>query len=88
MKVTAPLHTVHFGELAYIRGLVTYRLSPFEQKAYGPFFKSILRTAMRIRSSIFKVVPPFAAAYLLRTETEKKFDRMCRKNPKDYVDDK
>uniref|UniRef100_A0A069DNL5 Cytochrome b-c1 complex subunit 8 n=1 Tax=Panstrongylus megistus TaxID=65343 RepID=A0A069DNL5_9HEMI len=88
MKVTAPVQGAHFGELAYVRGLITYRLSPFEQKAFAGFTKSFARTAIRIRSSIFKVVPPFAMAWLVFTETEKNFHRMCRKNPEDYVNDK
>lgn len=57
MKVTAPVQGAHFGELAYVRGLISYRLSPFEQKAFAGFVQSFGRTAFRIRSSIFKVVP-------------------------------
>lgn len=78
----------HFGELAYIRGLITYRLSPFEQRAFAGFVKSLPKTAYRIGSNLLTVAPPFIIGYFIYTETEKKFHKMCRKNPEDYVNDK
>lgn len=48
----------HFGELAKIRGIVQYRLSPFEQRAFaGAISKGLPNIFFRIRSNIFRVVP-------------------------------
>nr|BAN20147.1 ubiquinone binding protein [Riptortus pedestris] len=88
MRVSVVRQAKHFGELAYIRGLVTYKLSPFEQKAFAGFIKSIPKTIYRIGSNLLTIAPPFAIGYFIFTETEKKFHQMCRKNPEDYVNDK
>lgn len=48
----------HFGELAKIRGIIQYRLSPFEQRAFaGAISKGVPNIFFRIRSNIFRVVP-------------------------------
>lgn len=57
MRVTKALLGKHFGELAYLRGLVYYRLSPFEQKAFAGFTKSLSRTAYRVSSNLLTVLP-------------------------------
>ncbi|CAH1390874.1 unnamed protein product [Nezara viridula] len=88
MRVTKALLGQHFGELAYLRGLVYYKLSPFEQRAFAGFTKSLSRTAYRLSSNLLTVVPPFIVGYFVFTETEKTFHQMCRKNPEDYVNDK
>lgn len=47
-----------FGELAKIRGVIHYRLSPYEQNIFAGFFsKGIPNLARRIRSQMFSVVP-------------------------------
>lgn len=48
----------HFGELAKIRGIVYYKLSPYEQKAFaGVIQNGIPNLFRRFRSSVFRVVP-------------------------------
>lgn len=48
----------HFGELAKIRGLITYKLSPHEQRAYaGAISNGIPNIFRRLRENIFIVVP-------------------------------
>lgn len=48
----------HFGELAKIRGLITYKLSPHEQRAYaGAVSNGIPNMFRRFRESVFKVAP-------------------------------
>lgn len=48
----------HFGELAKIRGVIQYRLSPFEQRAFaGAISKGLPNIFFRIRSNIFRVLP-------------------------------
>lgn len=47
-----------FGELAKIRGIVYYTLSPFEQKAFAGFIsKGLPNTLRRIRESAFIFLP-------------------------------
>jgi len=48
----------HFGELAKIRGIVTHKISPFEQKAFaGVISKGVPNTFRRVSGQIFRVVP-------------------------------
>lgn len=48
----------HFGNLARIRHVITYSISPFEQKAFPNYFsKGIPNVWRRFRASVFKVAP-------------------------------
>lgn len=48
----------HFGELAKVRGIITYKISPFEQRAFAnAISKGVPNTFRRFRSSVFRVVP-------------------------------
>lgn len=48
----------HFGELHYIRGIIQYTLSPFEQRAFkGIISHGFLNLIERIRGNIFRVAP-------------------------------
>ncbi|XP_026466104.1 cytochrome b-c1 complex subunit 8-like [Ctenocephalides felis] len=78
----------HFGELYKIRGLVSYTLSPFEQKAFaGLISKGLPNTLRRIRESAFIILPPTIIAYLVYDTVEKKYAQLQRKNPADYEND-
>uniref|UniRef100_A0A1L8E0W6 Cytochrome b-c1 complex subunit 8 n=1 Tax=Nyssomyia neivai TaxID=330878 RepID=A0A1L8E0W6_9DIPT len=78
----------HFGELAKVRGIVTYKLSPFEQKAFAGFLThAIPNTFRRFRSSVFRVVPPFIVGYCIYDYVETMHTQMSRKNPKDFEND-
>lgn len=47
-----------FGNLARVRHVITYSLSPFEQRAFPNFFsKGIPNVLRRIQASILRVVP-------------------------------
>ncbi|XP_044748311.1 cytochrome b-c1 complex subunit 8 [Coccinella septempunctata] len=78
-----------FGELAKIRGIVTYRLSPFELKAFGGVIShGIPNTFRRIKEEFLYVVPPFVLGYLLYDGLNKEHARLQRKNPADFADEK
>ncbi|XP_045459365.1 cytochrome b-c1 complex subunit 8 [Melitaea cinxia] len=78
----------HFGELAKIRGLITYKLSPHEQRAYaGAISNGIFNTFRRFRESVFRVAPPFIIAYLIYEGAEREHTRLGRKNPADFEND-
>uniref|UniRef100_A0A0K8RWG8 Cytochrome b-c1 complex subunit 8 n=1 Tax=Crotalus horridus TaxID=35024 RepID=A0A0K8RWG8_CROHD len=47
-----------FGNLMKTRHIVTYYLSPFEQKLFPNISHRILNTWRRFSSSVFRVVPP------------------------------
>ena len=48
----------HFGELAKVRGIVTYKLSPFEQRAFAKAIShGVPNIFRRLRGSLFRVVP-------------------------------
>ncbi|XP_037070034.1 cytochrome b-c1 complex subunit 8-like [Pollicipes pollicipes] len=76
-----------FGNLHKSRGVVSYRLSPFEQRAFAGISKAPLNMLRRIRGNVFTVAPPFLAAYLLYTWGEAEHTRLSRKNPADYAND-
>ncbi|KAG8199668.1 hypothetical protein JTE90_022118 [Oedothorax gibbosus] len=77
-----------FGELAKMRGIIQYRLSPYEQNIFAGFFsKGFPNLGRRIRNQILVIAPPFIGAYLIYDWANKEFARLQRKNPKDYEND-
>ncbi|XP_011874764.1 PREDICTED: cytochrome b-c1 complex subunit 8-like [Vollenhovia emeryi] len=77
-----------FGNLAKINGIVYFRLSPYEQKAFGGMIsEGIPNTIRRIHSSIFRVAPFFMFSYLLVNWANEQNNIISRKNPKDYEND-
>ncbi|CAB3366757.1 Hypothetical predicted protein [Cloeon dipterum] len=78
----------HFGELYKVRGLITYKISPFEQRAFAGFIShGIANTIRRFRGQALRVIPPFIATYLIYDSVEKQHHHMLRKNPADYEND-
>ncbi|KAB0800088.1 hypothetical protein PPYR_07968 [Photinus pyralis] len=77
-----------FGELYKLRGIITYRLSPFEQRAFAfAISKGVPNMFRRIREEIFYVVPPFLVGYLAYDMLTKKHQQLMRKNPADFEND-
>nr|XP_045594770.1 cytochrome b-c1 complex subunit 8-like [Procambarus clarkii] len=77
-----------FGELAYVRGIIKYSLSPFEQKAFaGAISHGLPNLFRRFRSQVFRVAPPFVIAYMVYTAVENRHEQLMRKNPADYEND-
>merc|ERR1711963_390412 len=56
-----------FGNLGVrVRGIITYSLSPFEQRAFaGVISHGVPNTFRRFRSQIFRVAPPFIVGYMI-----------------------
>ncbi|XP_071381448.1 cytochrome b-c1 complex subunit 8 [Centroberyx affinis] len=78
----------HFGNLAKVRHVITYTLSPFEQKAFPDFFsKGIPNVWRRVSSSFFTVAPPMTLMYLTYTWGNHVYEQGKRKNPADYEND-
>ncbi|KFO70034.1 Cytochrome b-c1 complex subunit 8, partial [Cuculus canorus] len=79
---------LHFGNLARVRHVITYSLSPFEQRALPNLLSDALPNVWRrFSSQVFKVVPPFVGGYLLYSWGTQEFERLKRKNPADYEND-
>ncbi|NWU16447.1 QCR8 protein, partial [Cephalopterus ornatus] len=78
----------HFGNLARVRHVITYSLSPFEQRAIPNVFSHGVPNVMRrFTSQVWKVVPPLAVGYLIYSWGTEEFERLKRKNPADYEHD-
>ncbi|XP_055902977.1 cytochrome b-c1 complex subunit 8 [Eupeodes corollae] len=88
MRLTSFLNGQHFGNLYKINGLVTYKISPFEQKAFaGAISKGVPNMVRRFRSNVFIVSPPFIVAYLVYNLAEKEHARLQRKDPAEFAND-
>ncbi|XP_050298361.1 cytochrome b-c1 complex subunit 8-like [Anthonomus grandis grandis] len=78
-----------FGNLWKYRGIITYRVSPFEIKAFaGVISHGFPNTLRRIAENIPYVVPPLALAYITYDQVEKAHHQTMKKNPEDYANDK
>ncbi|XP_077388252.1 cytochrome b-c1 complex subunit 8 [Festucalex cinctus] len=74
-----------FGNLIRMRHIITYSLSPFEQRAFPNYFsKGIPNVWRRFTGSFFKIAPPFAIMYLTITWGNAAHKQSKRKNPADY----
>lgn len=65
-----------FGNLARIRHVISYSLSPFEQRAFPSYFsKGIPNVLRRTRERILRVAPPFVVVYLIYTWGNQEFEQ-------------
>ncbi|KAM9309017.1 cytochrome b-c1 complex subunit 8 isoform 1-T2 [Pholidichthys leucotaenia] len=79
---------LHFGNLAKVRHVITYTLSPFEQRALPNYFSNgIPNLWRRFTGSFFRVGPPFFLGYVTYTWGTKEHELSKRKNPADYEND-
>ncbi|KAK4016403.1 cytochrome b-c1 complex subunit 8 [Daphnia magna] len=79
----------HFGELAKLRGIIQFRLSPHEQRAFaGAITQGIPNIFRRIWSELFIVGVPLGLCYMVYDQTEKEHTRLLRKNPADFEHEK
>lgn len=70
----------HFGNLYYIRNIVYYRVSSYEQKAFANFGKESIRNLFNeFKKHGPVILPPFALAYLAVKGCEAERMRMVRK---------
>ncbi|XP_067663678.1 cytochrome b-c1 complex subunit 8-like [Haliotis asinina] len=78
-----------FGSLTNVRGIITYTLSPFEQKAFaGAISKGVPNMWRRFSSQVLKVVPPLVITYLIYDWGKAEHMRLTRKDPTEFVNDK
>ncbi|CAG9861785.1 unnamed protein product [Phyllotreta striolata] len=78
-----------FGELYKLRGIITYRISHFEQKVFkGIISHGFFNSLRRILEQAPYVVPPLAIAYIIIDQAEKEHHKLMLKNPADFENDK
>ncbi|XP_014223875.1 cytochrome b-c1 complex subunit 8 [Trichogramma pretiosum] len=78
-----------FGNLAKLRRIVYYRLSPHEMNPlHGIISHGVPNMIRRFRESVFLIAPWAIGTYLLVDWAEAKNEEVSRKNPKDYENDK
>lgn len=74
--------TLYFGA----KNIITYSLSPYEQKAFhGLFSKGIPNIIRRFTDEIFYILPGIGTGGLVYYYGTKDFKRRQRKNPADYA---
>ncbi|KAK0162003.1 hypothetical protein PV327_008384 [Microctonus hyperodae] len=89
MRTTLVQRGLEFGKLAKIRGIVYFRLSPHEQKPFGGVIThGVPNIIRRMRDQVLRVVPPFIGAYLVYSWANQEHERLVRKKPDDFKDDK
>ena len=78
-----------FGTLGVrVRHIITYSLSPYEQRAFAGFLnKSPGNLIRRFFDNVFYVSPGFVIAGLVYYFGEKEHVRLTRKNPADYINE-
>lgn len=71
-----------------IRGVITTKLSPFEQKAFkGIISHGVPNAIKRTASNIPFIVPPMIAGYLVYDWAVNAHHHSLRKNPADFAND-
>ncbi|CAH2277024.1 cytochrome b-c1 complex subunit 8 [Pelobates cultripes] len=80
---------LHFGNLAKVRHIITYSLSPFEQKAFPHYFsKGIPNMWRRFSAQVLKVAPPFLLMYVTYSWGTQEHANNKRKIPSLFENDK
>nr|XP_026491724.1 cytochrome b-c1 complex subunit 8-like [Vanessa tameamea] len=77
-----------FGNLAFIRGIIYYQISPHEQKPFARAIKyGIPNFIPRTRATILTWLPPFVGAVVIYVSVEENHRQKLRKKPEDYIND-
>ncbi|XP_036685184.1 cytochrome b-c1 complex subunit 8-like [Balaenoptera musculus] len=92
-EVISALHAAtlgrEFGHLMRVWPVITYSLSPLEQRAFPHYFSEGMPNMLhRTRACIFRVVPPFVVFYFVYTWGTQEFEKSKGKNPAAYENDK
>ncbi|KAF7287985.1 cytochrome b-c1 complex subunit 8-like [Rhynchophorus ferrugineus] len=75
------------GKTYFLRGIVTYLVSPFYLKADMISMHGVFNTVRRVREEALYVGAPLGTGYLIYYLVERRHEKLKRKNPKDYIHD-
>ena len=74
-----------FGNLIRAKNIITYTLSPYEQRLFPGFFsRGIPNTIRRFSEEAPYMFPGLFTAYLIYYFGTKNYEKRLRKNPADY----
>ena len=75
-----------FGNLIKYKNVISYSLSPFEQRAFAGFFsKGVGNLYRRFMGQVFYVLRPFVMGAMIINAAEKKNLRLSTKNPEHFA---
>lgn len=79
----------NWGTLLFgVKNIITYSISPFEQKAFtGLLSKGIPNIIRRFTDNVFYVLPGLGVGGLVYYYGTKDYKRRQRKNPADYANE-
>ena len=70
----------HFGELYKMRHIITYSISPLEQRAFAGYFtKGFPNLLRRVKNRIFRIVPQMVVGYVIYSWATEENRRSIRK---------
>jgi ubiquinol-cytochrome c reductase subunit 8 len=73
-----------FGNLIKSKNIVSYTLSPFEQRAFAGVSAGIGNWVRRMRTNLMYMAPGFISLVLIYNYAKASNQLTKRKNPKDY----
>lgn len=74
-----------FGNLIRVKNIITYVLSPTEQRLFAGYFsRGIPNTIRRFSEEVPYIMPGMIAAYMVYYFGTKNYQRRIRKNPAHY----
>ncbi|EDO40751.1 predicted protein [Nematostella vectensis] len=76
-----------FGNLAKSKNIVSYTLSPFEQRAFAGISKGIANWGRRMGTNLMYMAPGFITLIAIYNYGKHSHELAKRKNPKDYEND-
>lgn len=76
-----------FGNLIKSKNIISYTLSPFEQRAFAGIGKGVGNWVRRMRTNLMYMAPGFISLVLIYNYSKTYNNNLKRKNPKDYEND-
>ena len=77
-----------WGKMARVRHIITYSLSPFEQRSMaGVITKGVPNVIRRFSENIPYIAPSLICVIWIYKWSNKKFIELNRKNPADFAND-
>ncbi|RMX52739.1 hypothetical protein pdam_00019290 [Pocillopora damicornis] len=76
-----------FGMLTNAKNIITYSLSPFEQRAFAGIAKGMANMARRVKLQLPYQLPAVITGILIYTWANDDFHKRNRKNLKDFEND-
>lgn len=76
-----------WGAIGWSKNIITYSLSPFEQRAFAGFTKSFANFVRRVKWQLPYQLPAIITGVLIYNWGTNDFKQRNRKNPKDFEND-